>query len=104
MQRVEGQSIYFYCQVQKGIDLEVLSSTDIIADTKRAIQTMEKKRGKIKGLINFNCILKTLQLDEEKKNDACGALFNKIPMIGFSTYGEAYIGHMNQTAVMLVFY
>ena len=103
-QRVEGDSIFFYCQIRKDIDLEILKSTDIIADTKDAVASMEKKAGTIKGLINFNCILRTLQLDQEKKNDEYGAIFNDIPTIGFSTYGEAYIGHINQTATMLVFH
>lgn len=103
-QRVEGSSIYFYCQIRKDIDLDILTSTDMIADTKNAIAAMEKKTGTIKGLINFNCILRTLQLYQENKNEEYGALFNSIPTIGFSTYGEAYIGHINQTATMLVFY
>jgi hypothetical protein len=103
-QRVEGDSIYFYCQIRKDIELEILTSTDIITDTQNAIRSMEKKIGTIKGLINFNCILRTLQLYEEKKNDEYGAIFSDFPTIGFSTYGEAYIGHINQTATMLVFY
>ena len=40
--------------------------------------------------------LKNNGLDKEY-----GALFENIPTIGFSTYGEAYIGHINQTATML---
>ncbi len=103
-QRIEGSSIYFYCQVRKGVDLEVLSSTDIVTDTSSAIQAIEKKNGVIKGLINFNCILRTLQLDQEKKSDEYGAIFQNIPTIGFSTYGEEFIGHMNQTATMLLFF
>jgi len=103
-QRIDERSIYFYCQIRKGVDLEVLSSTDIVTDTNIAIKTIEKKNGPIKGLINFNCILRTLQLDKEKKNDEYGAIFQNIPTIGFSTYGEEYIGHMNQTATMLLFF
>ena len=103
-QRVEGSSIFFYCQIRKDIDLEILKSTDMIADTKNSVLSMEKKAGKIKGIINFNCILRTLQLDQEEKNDEYGAIFTHIPTIGFSTYGEEYIGHINQTATMLVFY
>lgn len=102
-QRVEGSSIYFYCQIKEGVDLEVLKSTDIIADTTAAIQNIQGNSGPIKGLINFNCILRTLQLYQEGKNDAYGSIFKDIPTIGFSTYGEEYIGHMNQTATMLVF-
>jgi hypothetical protein len=103
-QRIEETSLYFYCQIKSGIDLEVLSSTDMIADTRQAVETMMKKAGTIKGLINFNCILRTLQLEQEQKTEDYGKIFQNVPMIGFSTYGEEYIGHINQTATMLVFY
>ena len=32
-----------------------------------------------------------------------GEIFKDVPTIGFSTYGEQFIGHMNQTSAMLVF-
>ncbi len=103
-QRVDGSSIYFYCQIRKGVDLEVLSSTDIIADTTAAIQKLQRDDHPIKGIINFNCILRTLQLYQEGKNEAYGNIFKDTPTVGFSTYGEEYIGHINQTATMLVFF
>jgi hypothetical protein len=103
-QRIEGSAIYFYCQIRNGIELEILSSTDIIADTKKALETMENKVGPIKALINFNCILRALQIENEQKNEEYGEIFRNIPTVGFSTYGEEYIGHINQTATMLVFY
>ncbi|MDD1727594.1 MAG: FIST C-terminal domain-containing protein [Methanospirillum sp.] len=102
-QRVDGSSIYFYCQIRNGVDLEVLTSTDIIADTTDVVQKVQKEKGPIKGLINFNCILRTLQLEQEQKTDAYGNIFKNIPTIGFSTYGEEFIGHMNQTSTILIF-
>ncbi|HWQ66571.1 MAG TPA: FIST N-terminal domain-containing protein [Methanospirillum sp.] len=102
--RVEGKSIYFHCQILKNIELEILSPTDIIEETRKAIVLMEKRVGPIKGLINFNCSERTFLLNKADKCDEYGALFNHIPTIGFSTYGEEYIGHMNQTATMLIFY
>ena len=54
-------------------------------------------------MINFNCILRTLGLEQEQSSEAYGALFGEIPTVGFSTYGEQFIGHINQTATMLVF-
>lgn len=101
-QRVEQDAVYFYCQVREGVDLEVLSSTDIVSDTKKAIEEANKN-APIEAIINFNCILRTLQLEQEGKTDEYGQIFTDIPTIGFSTYGEEYIGHINQTATMLLF-
>jgi hypothetical protein len=102
-QRVEDRSIVFYCQVRKDMELAVLEATDIVADTRRAIEAKMAELGGIRGLIDFQCILRTLQLREEKGCDRYGQIFGEIPMAGFSTYGEAYLGHINQTSTMLIF-
>jgi hypothetical protein len=90
-------SIVFYCQVREGTELELLESTDIIADTSKALE------GPRRALIVFNCILRTLQLREEGQSEAYGALFANTPSVGFSTYGEAYRRYVNHTATMLAF-
>jgi hypothetical protein len=100
---VEGSSVSFFCSVQEGMDLMVLASTDIINDTEKALAAKEKD-GAISGIINFNCILRTLDLKQQKRTEEYGKLFDKYPVVGFSTYGESYIGHINQTATMLVFH
>jgi hypothetical protein len=95
-QRVlDDGSIVFYCQIREGMELELLESGDMIADTRRALE------GSHRALIVFNCILRTLELRQEGLCEAFGALFAKTPTVGFSTYGEAYMGHINQTATML---
>jgi hypothetical protein len=97
-QRVlEDGSMVFYCQIREGTELELLESTDIIADTGKALAGFHR------ALIVFNCILRTLQLQEEGQCEAYGALFADSPAVGFNTYGEEYIGHLNQTATMLAF-
>jgi hypothetical protein len=90
-------SIVFYSRIREGAELELLESTDILADTGKALE------GSHRALIVFNCIWRTLQLQEEGQCEAFGALFAKTPSVGFSTYGEAYMGHVNQTATMLAF-
>ena len=94
-QRIDKDKLYFYCGVKEGVELAVLKGTDIVADTKKAL-TGSKHR----GLVVFNCILRTLELKDQGKTEAFGKLFTQ-PVVGFSTYGEAYIGHMNQTATIL---
>jgi len=102
-QRVDGRSIVFYCQIKQAMQLEVLEATDIVADTRAAIEAQKKAMGFISGLIDFHCILRTLELRNELRCDQYGAIFSGIPTIGFSTYGEEYLGHINQTSTMLLF-
>jgi hypothetical protein len=102
-QRVDGQSMVFYCQIKQGMQLEVLEGTDIVADTRAAIQAGKSAMGAISGLIDFHCILRTLELCNENRCDQYGAIFSGIPAIGFSTYGEEYLGHINQTSTILLF-
>ncbi len=90
-------SIVFYSRIREGTELELLESTDIVADTGRALE------GSHRALIVFNCIWRTLQLQEEGECEAFGALFADTPSVGFSTYGEEYVRHINQTATMLAF-
>jgi hypothetical protein len=102
-QQIKGDSMLFYCSVKEGIELSLLESTDILNDTKRALEMARSELGGISGIINFNCILRTLELRQKRLTTEYGELFADTPTIGFSTYGEQYIGHMNQTATMLVF-
>lgn len=102
-QQIKGNSMLFYCGVKEGIELNLLESTDIISDTKKAIDMARSELGGISGIINFNCILRTLELRQKGITAAYGEIFTDTPTIGFSTYGEQYIGHMNQTATMIVF-
>jgi hypothetical protein len=102
-QQVQGDSMIFYCNIKVGMELSVLSSTDIVSDTKNALKEKEMELGHIEGIIDFHCILRTLELQQKKQCDAYGEIFSNVPTIGFSTYGEEYMGHINQTSTMLVF-
>jgi hypothetical protein len=102
-QQVKEGSMHFYCGVKEGMKLSLLESTDIISDTRNAIAQAEKDLGGISAIIDFDCILRTLDLRQQNLTEDYGKLFAKIPTVGFSTYGEQYIGHINQTATMLVF-
>lgn len=94
-QRFDGDKLHFYCGVNEGVELAVLKGTDIVADT-----AAELAKYNFRSLVVFNCILRTLDLKAQGRTEAYSKLFTK-PTIGFSTYGEAYIGHINQTATIL---
>ncbi|WP_235855536.1 FIST signal transduction protein [Methanofollis fontis] len=101
-QQIQDGKIRFYCNVNEGMELSLLESTDIIEDTASALDGNVSSMEGVSALINFNCILRTLELEANGATDDYGRLFAEIPTIGFSTYGEEYIGHINQTATMLL--
>ena len=102
-QRLNGEAMVFYCKISEGMELSLLESLDIISDTKAAVEKKWAEMGGLSGIINFHCILRTLELERKNITEDYAKIFEKIPTIGFSTYGEAFLGHINQTATMLVF-
>lgn len=103
-QKTDGTSVVFYCNILKGMELNILESMDIVKDTKAVIDKKAAELGNVLGIINFHCILRTLELERKGQANAYGKIFERIPTIGFSTYGEEYLGHINQTSTMIVFY
>lgn len=102
-QRTKGNSMLFYCNILEGMEVKLMKSTNIIEDTRKAIENKIKDFGRIDGIINFDCVERIIELKEKHLGNQYGEIFNDIPTIGFSTYGEQFIGHMNQTSAMLVF-
>lgn len=102
-QRFDCDDMIFYCNIKEGMQLHVMESADLVGDTRQALAEKMDSVGPIKGLIDFHCILRTLELRQKSLCDAYGKIFTSVPMIGFSTYGEEYIGHINQTSTILLF-
>jgi hypothetical protein len=102
-QQIKDNSMVFYCNVKDQMKLSVLESTDIVKDTESALAEKKAELGKLGAILNFHCILRTLELESEGRTDDYGKIFVDVPTIGFSTYGEQCIGHVNQTSTMLVF-
>lgn len=103
-QRIKDGSMIFYCAIKEGMELSLLQSTDIIGDTRRALDDAKTEFGVPSAIVNFNCILRTLELREKGLTEQYGNLFSGSPTVGFSTYGEQFIGHLNQTATMFLLY
>ncbi len=100
--QIKNNNILFYCNILEGMEVRILETTDIVKDTGKAIKDIETEKGAIAGIINFHCILRTLELERKGQTQAYADIFKDIPTVGFSTYGEAYIGHINHTSTMLL--
>jgi hypothetical protein len=95
---IEGTSISFYCSVKEGLELTLLHGGDIVAETRADLQ----KFGNVAAIVDFNCGLRHLELSRNNRLEDYAEIFGETPAIGFATYGESYIGHMNQTSTMLL--
>ncbi|MFW6101535.1 MAG: FIST C-terminal domain-containing protein, partial [Bacteroidota bacterium] len=80
-----------------------LNSGNILEYTRDSLNQKKNEMGEISAIINFNCILRTLELKDKNQAEGYGDIFKSVPTVGFSTYGESYIGHINQTSTMVLF-
>jgi len=97
----DGEGLNFYCEITEGITFNLMRGGDIVHDTAAALAAATSDMD-VQGLLNFNCILRSLGLKAHDQLKEYGDVF-KMPSIGFATYGEAFLGHINQTSVMVVF-
>jgi hypothetical protein len=102
-QRTEGETMIFYCGMYEGMNLRLCKIRNIIPDTRKAVEDKLKELGSISGIIDFRCAFRTVQMIYEGTLNEYADIFKGLQTIGFSTYGEEYLGHMNQTSTMIVF-
>jgi hypothetical protein len=86
-QRTDGREMVFFCNIREGMRLNILNNTDIVGDTRAAIDAKAREMGGISGIINFHCILRTLELESKGLTKEYGMVFADVPTVGFSTYG-----------------
>ena len=96
--KIEGTSILCYCAVKEGLELTLLKPEDIVENTRADLQ----KYSEIKAIIDFNCAQRNWELERKNELQAYSEIFGNVPAIGWGTFGESYIGHMNQTSTMLL--
>ena len=96
----ENLSVRYACSLKEGMELDVLHATDVVADT--SVDLKKHNINDMQAIIDFHCAYRFIELDAKNQLKEYSELFGNVPTIGFSTYGESYIGHMNQTSTMLL--
>ena len=102
-QRVQGESLVFYCQLKQGMRLNLLQAQDIVQKTRHDLTSKLASLGSCEAIVEFQCINRTQELESQHQSQVYAELFKSIPTIGLATYGESYIGHLNQTSTLLLF-
>jgi hypothetical protein len=92
------------CAIKQGMELVVMKNADIIDSTQKQLENIKKKYNSISAMLVFDCGYRCVELMRKNKITEYAKLFsNDIPTVGFYTYGETYLGHLNQTLVVLIF-
>lgn len=97
---IQSEGITLHCGLPEGSEINVLKIGDIVHDTEKALDSVITYQPA--GVINFNCLYRTLEMLHEDLVAPYCALWGRYPSIGFSTGGEAYLGHINETSTVLV--
>ena len=88
----------------EGSDVYLMQSTDLVEDTRKELARVKAALGgSLSGGVAFNCILRRLELDAKALHGPFLEVFHGLETAGFHTYGESYLGHINQTLVGLWF-
>lgn len=98
--QIKDGGITLHCGLPEGAEIHVLKIGDIVADTRQALDNVITYEPA--GVINFNCLYRTFEMLNKGLTDSYCALFGRWPSIGFSTGGEAFLGHINETSTVLI--
>ncbi len=94
----------FYCQIQEGMEIHLMKALNLVDDTRSEMQRVRAALGRpIAGGLAFNCILRRLELDAKGLHGPFLEVFSGMQVAGFHTYGESWLGHINQTLTGLWF-
>ena len=94
----------FYCQIPEGMQLSVMDGGDLVGGMRSALDRVRQEvGGSVSGAVLFNCILRRLEMDADDLHPVWTELLRGTPTAGFHTYGESWLGHINQTCVGVVF-
>lgn len=96
-----GEGISAHCCIEEGTEIYILKLGNIVEDTKKAL-TKALNNEDYKGLVNFNCLYRTLEIQNTNSVEDYCELFSHMESIGLSTFGEILLAHMNQTSTILL--
>lgn len=105
IQRVNADnSLTFYCAIDEGIVLYPAQALDPVATLKQTLEGAAQDIGPIQAGIGCDCVLRRLEFQQSDTITEISRVLREHHMLGFSTYGELYMGiHMNQTLTGIVF-
>jgi hypothetical protein len=97
-------AVRFYAQLRPGLQVQVMTAGDLVVDTRDALHRVRGALGgRAGGAVLFNCVLRRLEMDADGTTAGFVHALGGVPTAGFHTYGESWLGHVNQTLTGIVF-
>lgn len=91
-------SLTFYCAIEEGIILRGARGVDLVGNLEESFAAIRAAIGRPQLVVGSDCILRKLEMTERGLVGRVEQLFRDNNTIGFSSYGEQYLGvHVNQT-------
>jgi hypothetical protein len=91
-------SLTFYCAIEEGIILRGARGVDLVGNLEESFSALKAAIGPPQLVVGSDCILRKLEITERGLVDRVEQVFRDNNTIGFSSYGEQYLGvHVNQT-------
>ncbi|HEY8653642.1 MAG TPA: nitric oxide-sensing protein NosP [Dermatophilaceae bacterium] len=91
-------SLTFFCAIEEGVVLRGARGVDLVGNLEEAFAGIQAAIGQPQLVVGCDCILRKLEMTERGLVDRVEEVFRDNNTIGFSSYGEQYLGvHVNQT-------
>lgn len=92
------QSLSLYCAIERGVVLRVAKGLDLIGARRTLFDDLRRQVGESLWTLGFDCIQCRLEAENLDGKAAIQRLFADNRVVGFSSYGEQFVGsHVNQT-------
>ncbi|HCH23976.1 MAG TPA: GfdT protein [Oceanospirillaceae bacterium] len=97
-------SLSFYSAIEIGVVLTDAQPHDIVTQTQAWLGALEQQVGPPELVLAFDCIFRSLEINQRQLQPAMNTLLNSYQVAGFSTYGEQVGGcHLNHTLTGIYF-
>ena len=91
-------SLTLFCAIEEGLVLRGARGVDLVGNMEEAFAEIQAAIGQPQLVIGCDCILRKLEMTQRGLVKRVEEVFRDNNAIGFSSYGEQYLGvHVNQT-------
>jgi hypothetical protein len=91
-------SLTLFCAIEEGVVLRAAIGVDLVENLTDSLAGIRAEIGPPQLVIGYDCILRKLEMTQRGLVESVEAVMHANNVVGFSTYGEQYLGvHVNQT-------